>query len=106
MSHEQNVYALPERGLTTSESSSLCVCEEGAEYNVTPFPESFVAYSDLIDDKLPKAWAFAWLLHEGGLTDEQSSREAALAIVDYLDEIQLAHKAQYEKYVQYRDGNR
>lgn len=90
MSHGQNVYILPERGLTTSASSNFSVREEGAEYNVTPFPESFVVYSDLIDNKLPKARVFARLLHEGALTDEQAIREAALAIVDYLDEIQLA----------------
>lgn len=77
--------------------------EEEGGYNARPFPEGFVHYSDVFDNKLPKARGIAWILHEGALTDEQAIREAAFAIVDCIDDVLLAHKALYEQYVQYRD---
>jgi len=103
MSHMTTTHPQSTTDLVPADAAPLWVREEEGEYNVGTFPGSFVAYSDLVDNKLPKARAIAWLIHEGALTDEQAIREAAFAIVDYLDEIALAHKAQYEKYVQYRD---
>jgi len=64
-----------------------------------PAPESFVHYSDVVDNKLPKARAIAWLLHEGALTDEHAIREAAADP----DDILLAQKAPYEQAAGHRD---
>ena len=103
MSHTQLTYTQAQRVPTVADTNPRCVREEQGEYNTRPFPDGFVRYSDVVDNKLPKARAVAWLLHEGALTDEQAIREAAFAIVDYIDDVLLAHKALYEQYVQYRD---
>ena len=101
MSHTTYTYPMPTGGLTLGHESPYEVREEGPEY--AAFTGSYIDFVDVVDEKLPKARAIAWLLYENQLLDEDAIRQSSLAIVDYLDELRLAHKAMYEKYVQYRD---
>jgi hypothetical protein len=102
MSHSKVVYPFFNHGRTDAAPS--LVGEQGAEY--VSFRKSFLDYVELLDNALPKARAIAWLIHEGNISHEETIKEASLAIVDYIDEVLVAHRDLYEKYTQTRDHER
>jgi len=104
MSHTTYTYPMPTGGLVLGAESPHQVREEGPEYDA--FMRGFIDYTDLLNDKLPKARAIAWLLHDGEPVHQETIQDAALAMVDLIDEVIQGHERLYGKFEQYRDRDR
>ena len=104
MSHTIHTYPMPTGGLVLGSEAPWQVREEGEAY--ASFMKGFVDYTDLLNDKLPKARAIAWLLHDGEPVHQETIQDAALAMVDLIDEVIQGHERLYGKFEQYRDRDR
>ena len=88
-------------GLVLGADAASQVREEDEAY--ASFMKGFVEYTDVLNDKLPKARAIAWLLHSGEPVHQETIQDAALTMVDLIDEVIQAHERLYRKFAQYRD---
>ena len=69
----------------------------------------FVDCTDVLNDRLPKARAIAWLVHGAEPVHQETIQDAALVMVDLIDEVIEEHTAlegQPGKFEQFRDRER
>lgn len=92
------------RGLTVVEGAGSRVHEEREEYRISL--SDFVAFTDLVEEKLPKARAVAWLMQGASQVPPGTIEQAAALIVELVDEILDAHSTQWENFQRHRDESK
>jgi hypothetical protein len=90
------------RGLTVVEGAGSRVRDDREEYRVSP--SDFVAFADLVEDKLPKARAVAWLMQgAASQVPPETIQHAAAIVVELIDEVLEAQNTQWETFQRHRD---
>mgnify|MGYP001116309696 CR=1 FL=1 len=102
MSHETFLYPQSTGGLTLGNASCGQVREEGAEYR--PFSSVLLEYVDLVNEKLPKAQAVAWLLRDEHTGPQGTIDEASVLIAELIEEVVQANEAMWAQYQRLREA--